>query len=138
MTDAFVALLLLTGSLFMLLAAVGILRMPDLYTRMATSTKASTLGLACILAAVALHFPEIGIRTRAMAAVVFVFLTAPVAAHMIGRAAYVVGVPLWKGTIIDELQGRPDRLSSPVPERPDDGTQPDRSEPIRDPRTDDR
>lgn len=104
MIDILVALLILIGSAFILLAAVGILRMPDLYMRMATSTKASTLGLVCILTAVAVHFGEIGIGTRAIVAVVFVLLTAPVAAHMIGRAAYVVGVPLWNQTVIDELR----------------------------------
>jgi multicomponent Na+:H+ antiporter subunit G len=108
MTEILVSVLLLTGGLFMLLAAVGIVRMPDLYMRIGTSTKASTLGLTCILTAVAVHFAEMAMSTRAIAAVVFVFLTAPIAAHMIGRAAYVVGVPLWERTIVDELRGRDD------------------------------
>jgi len=109
MIELFAPSLLLLGSLFMLLAAVGILRIPDLYMRIGTSTKASTLGLICILTAVAVHFGEMGIGTRAIAAAVFVFLTAPVAAHMIGRAAYVTGVPLWDRTIVDELHCRHDR-----------------------------
>lgn len=109
MTEMLVLALLLTGSLFMLLAAIGIVRMPDLYMRIGTATKASTLGLVCILTAVAVHFAEIGVGTRAIAAVVFVLLTAPVAAHIIGRAGYVVGVPLWERTIVDELQGHYDR-----------------------------
>lgn len=112
MTEVVVSALLLIGGLFMLLAAVGIVRMPDLYMRIGTSTKASTLGLTCILTAVAVHFAEMAVSTRAVAAVVFVFLTAPVAAHMIGRAAYVVGVPLWERTIVDELRGRDDRPPS--------------------------
>jgi len=57
---------------------------------------------------VALHFGELGVVTRALLAIAFFFLTAPVAAHMIGRAAYFVGVPLWEGTLRDELRGRYD------------------------------
>ncbi len=106
MTEILVASLLLIGSLFMLLASVGVLRMPDVYMRLATSTKASTLGVACILTAVAVHFAQIGVGTRAIAAVVFIFLTAPIAAHMIGRAAYVVGVPMWNRAVVDELRER--------------------------------
>lgn len=123
MIEILVILLLLIGSLFMLLAAVGILRMPDLYMRIGTSTKASTLGLVCILTAVAVHFAEMGMATRAIATVIFVLLTAPVAAHMIGRAAYVVGVPLWDRTIVDELHGHYDRRQhQPSSQRVDEPT----------------
>ena len=111
--------LLMIGAGFALLAGVGVVRMPDLFTRMQAATKASTLGIGCILVAVAMHFGELGITTRALTAMLFVFLTAPVAAHMIARAAYFVGVPLWKGTIIDELRGHYDRRTHRLA-RPDD------------------
>ena len=120
MTEVLVAVLLVIGSLLMLLAGVGILRMPDLYMRLGTSTKASTLGLACILTAVAVHFAQMGVGTRAIAAVVFVFLTAPIAAHMIGRAAYIVGVPMWEHAVFDELKGRYERRPSDSPHEPED------------------
>jgi multicomponent Na+:H+ antiporter subunit G len=112
MTDGFVAVLLVTGGIFMLLGAIGILRMPDLYMRIGASTKASTLGLICILVAVAVHFDETEVSVRAIAAVIFVFLTSPVAAHMLGRAAYVVGVPLWEHTIVDELRSQVNRRAA--------------------------
>jgi multicomponent Na+:H+ antiporter subunit G len=54
----------------------------------------------------AVYFDEITIGARALAVVVFIFVTAPVAAHMLGRAAYVSGVPLWEGTLSDDLKGR--------------------------------
>lgn len=82
--------------------------MPDLFTRLQVSTKASTLGVGCTLLAVAIYFGELGIIVRALAAIAFFFITIPVAAHMIARAAYFVGVPLWEGTVVDELQGRYD------------------------------
>jgi multicomponent Na+:H+ antiporter subunit G len=96
--------LLLAGATLMLLAAVGVVRMPDVFSRMQAATKASSLGIGCMMLAVAVYFGDLAITTRVLMIVVFVFLTAPVSAHMIGRAAYRVGVPPWKGTVIDELR----------------------------------
>jgi multicomponent Na+:H+ antiporter subunit G len=104
-------ILMLTGAGFMLLAAIGVLRMPDLYTRMQPATKASTLGAGFMLLAVAVHFGTVGVTMRALAGLVFLVLTAPVAAHMIGRAAYALGVPKWEGTHIDELEANYDTKS---------------------------
>jgi multicomponent Na+:H+ antiporter subunit G len=104
-------MLMLIGASFLLLAAVGILRMPDLFTRMQPATKAATLGVACMLLAVAVYFGRMGITTRALAGITFFFLTAPVTAHLIGRAAYFVGVPRWEGTVIDELHDKYDPLT---------------------------
>ncbi len=98
--------LVILGAAFMLVAAIGVVRMPDLLTRMHASTKAGALGGGLLLLAVAVHFGELGITSRALAGVAFMILTAPVAAHMIGRAAYLTGVPLWEGTIVDELRER--------------------------------
>ena len=103
MIESLTALLIVAGGFFALAAGLGVLRLPDVLIRMHASTKAGTLGCGLILVAVAVHFGEIGIVARAMAAIVFLLLTAPVAAHMIGRAAYRTGVPLWKGTVIDEF-----------------------------------
>lgn len=96
--------LALLGTLLIAIAAVGILRMPDLFLRMSMSTKAATLGLGLVLIGTALYFADLGVSTRAIATVIFVLLTAPVSAHMIGRAAYSDGVPLWEKTRLDELQ----------------------------------
>jgi multicomponent Na+:H+ antiporter subunit G len=94
------------GSLFMLLAAIGVVRMPDVYMRIGTATKTATLAAGCLLLAVAIHFATVGVITRALAILVFIFITAPVGAHVMGRAAYIVGIPLWENTLIDELHGR--------------------------------
>lgn len=93
------------GALFILLAAIGLVRMPDLYLRMSVTTKAATLGVGLILIGLALYYMETSITTRAVAIIVFLFLTAPISAHVIGRAAYFVGVPLWKKTKMDDLEG---------------------------------
>jgi len=119
MTDILTSLLVVLGAFFAFAAALGVLRLPDVLIRMHASTKAGTLGCGLILVAVAVHFSETGITARAVAAVVFLMLTAPVAAHMIGRAAYRTGVPLWKGTKVDELRqngaGRPDGSAAAGP-----------------------
>src|SRR3712207_8008456 len=78
--------LLSAGALFLLLAAVGVVRMPDLYTRMQAATKATTLGVGCTLLADAVYFDDFGVTVRALLVVAFIFLTAPGAAHMIGGA----------------------------------------------------
>ncbi len=82
--------------------------MPDLLMRMHAATKAGTLGAGMVLMAVAVFYGDLGISMRSVATVVFLFLTAPVAAHMIGRASYFVGIKLWEGTFIDEIRGQYD------------------------------
>ena len=98
-----VALLLVLGALFMLLAAVGLVRLPDLYLRMSATSKAATLGASFVLLGAAIHFGTAAVAGRAVVIIVFLFLTAPVAAHTIGRAGYRRKSPLWQGTIADEL-----------------------------------
>jgi multicomponent Na+:H+ antiporter subunit G len=95
----------LSGAFFMLVAGVGLIRMPDLLMRMHAATKAGTLGAGLMLLAVAIHFGTTGVTIRAVATILFLFFTAPVAAHVIGRAAYFSGwLELWKETRIDELR----------------------------------
>jgi len=97
------ATLLVVGSLFCLVAAVGMLRLPDTLIRMHAATKAGTLGTGFILAAEAVAADDLGTTIKAVAVIVFLLLTAPVAAHLIGRAAYHRGIQLFKKTWIDEL-----------------------------------
>jgi multicomponent Na+:H+ antiporter subunit G len=108
MSEIFIIILMAIGGALMLLAGIGILRMPDLFTRMHVATKSATLGVGCVLIAVALFFGDIGVFTRALLVILFFFLTAPVGAHLIGRAGYIVGTPLWEGTKWDELKDKYD------------------------------
>jgi multicomponent Na+:H+ antiporter subunit G len=94
--------LMVLGALLILIAAVGILRMPDLLTRMHASSKAGTLGTILILAGVALAHGELGIAVRAVLVIAFLFLTAPVAAHVIARAAQRSGSAKSTELVIDE------------------------------------
>lgn len=108
---------LLLGSAFVLVASIGIVRMPDLMMRMHASTKAGTLGAGLMSLAIMIFFPEISVWTRAVALIFFVLLTAPVAAHMIGRAAYYGGVELWEGTFVDELKDYHEETKDEVRQR---------------------
>ena len=103
MIDWLVAALAVAGSSLVLLAAVGVVRLPDLYTRMHASTKPATLGVSLMVLALALHVGELGISVRAALIVFFFLLTSPVAAHRLGRAAYRSGVRPWTRTRCDEL-----------------------------------
>lgn len=108
MREIVTLLFLGVGAFFMLLGAIGILRMPDLYNRMQATSKTSSLGVGLMLLAVVVHFfDDLAIVSRALLVIVFTFLTTPVGAQMIARAAHFVGVPMWQ-TTINELEGQYD------------------------------
>jgi len=106
MSEVIIGILATLGTLFVLLAAVGVIRMPDTYLRISVTTKAATLGIGLILAAAAIYFSDISITSRVLAIILFILLTAPVGAHLIGRASYFIGVKLWKKSVIDDLEGK--------------------------------
>jgi multicomponent Na+:H+ antiporter subunit G len=124
MTHLLVAVLLATGTTFVLIAAIGVLRMPDVYMRLQVSTKGATLGAGTLLLAVPIFFGDVEIFVRVLLIIAFVFLTTPISGHMLARAAYIVGVPLWEGAIRDELAGRydpdSDELRSPEADASED------------------
>lgn len=113
------AILFVVGVAFMLVAAVGVVRMPDFLMRLHCSTKSATLGVGCVLLGAALYFGDAAVWARALAVMVFVFATAPVAAHILGRAAYFSGAHLWEGTLSDELRPCYSRETHTVASPPD-------------------
>jgi len=116
-------LLMLIGTGFVLVASIGLLRLPDLYTRMHAVTKAGTLGVGCILVSAAVAFGDLSIATRAVVALLFVLFTAPVSAHLVGRAAYLGGVPMWAGTSFDGWEANYEDLRREGGEEPDPNTE---------------
>jgi len=105
MIDYVAGILLIIGAFFTLVAAVGVVRLPDVYTRMHAASKTGTVGSGVMLLAIAFHSGEFDVITRAIAGIVFFLLTAPLAAHLLARAAYCTGVKPWPGTDPDELSG---------------------------------
>jgi multicomponent Na+:H+ antiporter subunit G len=94
------------GTIFIFIAAVGLLKMPDVYLRMSSSTIAATLGVSSILIALAIHFSTFGITVHVIGTSIFLFLTVPVGAHMMGRAAHKARYQQWDKTLVDRLEGK--------------------------------
>lgn len=109
MTEILIYAFSTLGALFALLAAIGILRMPDTFLRISVTTKAATLGIGLILGASALYFGNFAVSTRVQAIIIFIVLTAPVGAHLIGRTSYFTGNKMWKNSVIDDLEGKYDK-----------------------------
>ncbi|QCI98384.1 monovalent cation/H(+) antiporter subunit G [Agrobacterium larrymoorei] len=99
-----VSVLLVSGALFSLTAAIGINRLPDIYTRMHAASKAGTVGSGLLLLAVGLHSQELPVLARAIAGFLFVVLTAPVSAHLLAKASHTVGYRLTSFTVRDDLE----------------------------------
>lgn len=82
---------LIVGLFFLLVATVGLLRLPDVYNRLHATTKCDTLGAGLVLLSLALQ-SETGVAVRLALLIIFILLTNPTAAHVIARAAYVTGI----------------------------------------------
>lgn len=95
MAETLASVLILVGSIMTAAAGVGILRLPDVFTRMHAATKVGTLGSGLILAGAAVHFADPSIVLRCILIIGFLLLTAPIGAHMIGRAALRLNIPVW-------------------------------------------
>jgi len=100
-----VGYLILQGAILSLVAAIGVIRLPDVYTRNHAASKSATLGVISILLGLFLHYILIDhhANSRVLLGIIFVFVTAPVAGHLISRAAYNTGVPLWNKSVQDDL-----------------------------------
>ncbi len=112
MMEWIISILLMTGSLFMLVAAIGVVKLPDVYMRMHAITKAASLGAILMLAAVFLRYPQWVVGIEALMVVMFVIFTSPIGAHMIARVSHRMKVPIGDGYVMDELQDEADRQSA--------------------------
>lgn len=96
--------LIIGGALFSLVAAIGVNRLPDLYTRMHAASKAGTVGSGLLLLAVGVHAGDLAIFCRAVAGFLFFILTAPISAHLLAKAAHEVGYRLHPSSVRDDLK----------------------------------
>lgn len=97
------SILIMIGVGFMMIAAIGLLRLPDFYIRNSASTKASTLGLGLILFGISIHFNDIEIALEIIAILIFILLISPLSAHVMARSAFKIKIPFWKKTNIEDL-----------------------------------
>ncbi|MFB5945096.1 monovalent cation/H(+) antiporter subunit G [Albibacterium profundi] len=114
MTDLLVMVFSGLGSIFILIASIGIVRMPDFFLRLSVTVKATTLGVGFILLSSVMYFGELPVTTKALAIVLFLFLTSPVGAQLIGRVAYFSGTKLWKNSVLDELNEKFDKEKNTI------------------------
>lgn len=98
------AVLVLGGAVFALVAAIGLNRFPDVYSRMHAASKAGTVGSGLLLLAVGVHSGELSVLARALAGFFFFVLTAPVSAHLLAIAALKAGYPMSDKTVTNEMQ----------------------------------
>ena len=108
MIDLIAGVLILVGAIFALIAGIGLVRLPDFYVRMHAATKAGVLAAGLVLVAVAVEARMLEITARAISGVLFLFITAPIAAHLLARAAYASGVKMWDRSGPDDLKDRYD------------------------------
>lgn len=101
--DIFSYVSIALGVILMLIAGIGIIRLPDFYIRMSAITKAGTMGVGFIVLGISIHFNDLSIAGKSFVIVSFMLLTSPVAAHIISRAAYKQSVPFWKKNLFDQL-----------------------------------
>lgn len=97
-------LLLVAGGAFALVASIGLIRLPDVFTRMHAASKAGTVGSGLLLLAAGLHSGDLSTFSRALAGFIFFILTAPISAHLLARAAHKVGYRLHASTVVDHLR----------------------------------
>jgi multicomponent Na+:H+ antiporter subunit G len=98
-----VTVFLIAGASFSLLAAIGVVRFPDVYTRMHAATKAPAFGILLLLIAAVFFFADLYTTAISLMIVIFIFFTAPVASHIISRVAHLLNTEIWSKTSIDEL-----------------------------------
>lgn len=104
--EILIGIFIILGSLMSALSTFGLIRLPDVYLRSHAATKSTTLGVLCILLAAFLYIWMYmdHISIKLLLGILFVFITAPVAGHLNGRAAYRSGVPLWEKSVRDDLK----------------------------------
>lgn len=106
MSEYLIIILSSVGLIAILVAAIGIVRMPDFYLRLSVTVKAATLGNGLLLLSAAIYFNEVSVGSKALAIIFFLLITAPISAHMIGRTSYFIGTKLWEESVLDELAGK--------------------------------
>lgn len=105
MTAFLSAVFLVTGAALCLFASLGVLRLPDFFMRMHAATNAGVAGCGLLLIGVAFAYPSSGMWIKVAIAITFLLITTPIAGHLLARAGYVAGVPLWGGTRENQLKG---------------------------------
>lgn len=106
--DIVASVLMISGAIVSVIAAIGLHRLPDVYARMHVATKPATFGITLCLTGAALRVEGASTATKLVLAVIFQLLTTPAAGHLLGRAAHAMRAPVSEHTVLDELRPLPD------------------------------
>lgn len=109
MSELFGSLVILVGAFFLFSAGLGLLRMPDVFTRIQAGTKASTLGNILVLAGLGIFHPDWSLKLLIVA--YFVLITNPLSSHALSRAAHAIRTPMAATTIVDALREENDNAA---------------------------
>jgi multicomponent Na+:H+ antiporter subunit G len=104
MSDSIGLIFIIVGLAFDLFGCLGLVRLPDVYNRLQAATKCVTMGTCSILFGSFLIVGFTAAGMKALLCMVFLLLTAPVAAHAIARGAHRSGVTLWQGSVVDHYK----------------------------------
>ncbi len=112
LANSLIIFFIAVGVVFIVVAAIGVFRLPDLYTRAHAASKSATLGIMSLLIGVFFHFwlIEDHFNPRILLGILFLFITGPVGGHIMSRSSYIAGVKPWSGTVRDDLKEEIDRM----------------------------
>lgn len=101
--DLLAIIALAIGLFFMFVGVLGVLRLPDAYSRMHAASKCTTLGLTGMLIAAGLHLWTLDVVAKSATVIIFTYIATPIGAHLLAKAAHHGKLPLWDRTLSDEL-----------------------------------
>lgn len=113
-TEIISSVFIATGVFFMLIASIGILRLPDFYIRLSVVTKTSTIGIGLVLLGVSVYFNNLEVVLKAFGVMLFIVLTSPASAHITAKAAIFIKIPFWKKTDLKDY-----KKASEMPDDPE-------------------
>ena len=112
LANSLIIFFIVSGLLFIVVSAIGVVRLPDTYSRAHAASKSATLGVMCILLGVFFHFWLIKdhFNPTILLGILFLFITGPVGGHIMSRSSYIAGVKPWSGTVRDDLKPEIERM----------------------------
>jgi multicomponent Na+:H+ antiporter subunit G len=96
--------LVVIGLVFDIFGCIGLIRLPDVYNRLQATTKCVTLGTCSILFGTVIIKGLTATGVKAILCIIFLILTAPVAAHALARGAHISGIKLWDKSVCDKYE----------------------------------
>lgn len=104
MSDLLGVTIITIGVLFDIFGCIGLLRLPDVYNRIQSSTKCVTLGTCLILIGSVILLGSLSGAVKGLLCIAFILITSSASAHALARAAYRLGIPLWEGSVVDQYK----------------------------------